>query len=95
LKLSSAQVDQLNDILDSTRAKVRSVRDRYKPEMLQIKSDQVVQIRGMLASNQIAEYNKIVAEQEAKAKAQDARDRQLEKQRLLERQRRSAAPTAH
>jgi hypothetical protein len=94
LKLTSAQVDQLNDILDTTRAKVRSVRDRYKPEMLQIKNDQVLQIRKMLASSQTREYDKMVAEQEAKAKEQDNRDRQLEQQRKIERQRRGTLPAS-
>jgi hypothetical protein len=88
LKLTPQQVDKLNDILDDTRTKVRAVKDRYKPEMLQIKDGQMAEIRSILSGDQVSEYNKMVAEQEAKAKEQDARDRQMEQQRALERHRR-------
>ncbi|MFZ0595179.1 MAG: hypothetical protein WAM39_32250 [Bryobacteraceae bacterium] len=90
LKLTNVQVDKLNDILDDTRAKVRTVKDEYKPEMLKIKDDQVARIRSMLNPEQAAAYSRIVAEQEQKAKEQDARDRQIERQRASERQRREA-----
>jgi len=90
LKLSVLQVDKLNDILDDTRVKVRAVRDSYKPEMLQIKQNQVAEIRAILNAEQAAEYGKMIEEQEAKAKEQDARDRQIAEQRALERHRREA-----
>lgn len=90
LKLTNQQVDRLNDILDDTRIKVRSVKDQYKPEMLKIKEDQLAQIRSMLTPEQAASYTKIVAEQEKKAKEQDARDRQIEEQRAAERHKREA-----
>ena len=85
LKLTSEQVDKLNDVLDDTRVKVRSVRDQYKPEMLKIKDDQLARIQSILTPEQSSAYTKIVAEQEKKAKEQDARDRQIEQQRALER----------
>jgi hypothetical protein len=88
LSLNAEQMDKLNDILDDTRNRVREVRERYKPEMVQIKQDQIVQIRSVLKPEQVSEYNKIVAEQERKAKEQDARDRQIEAQRTAERQNR-------
>jgi hypothetical protein len=78
-------VDKLNDILDDTRIKVRAVRDTYKPEMLQIKQNQIAEIRSILDAQQASEYAKMVAEQEAKAKEQDARDRRIEQQRAVER----------
>src|SRR4051794_33105406 len=56
LTLAPQQVDKLNDILDDTRAKVRSVKDRYKPEMLQIKEDQIGEIRSILTPEQTALY---------------------------------------
>ena len=40
LKLNAEQVNQLNDILDGTRVRVRAVKDQYKPEMLKIKQQQ-------------------------------------------------------
>jgi hypothetical protein len=85
LKLTTQQVDKLNDILDDTRAKVRAVKDSYKPEMLQIKQNQTAQIRAMLTAGQSTEYSKRVEEQEAKAKEQDERDRRIEEQRAVER----------
>lgn len=90
LKLTTLQVDKLNDILDDTRAKVRAVRDSYKPEMVQIKQNQIAEIRSMLNAEQASEYSKMIAEQEAKAKEQDKRDRQIEEQRAQERHRREA-----
>jgi hypothetical protein len=90
LKLNTLQVDKLNDILDDTRLKVRAVRDSYKPEMLQIKQNQVAEIRAILNADQAAEYGKMIEEQEAKAKEQDARDRQIAAERALERHRREA-----
>lgn len=88
LKLSNLQVDKLNDILDDTRVRVRAVKDEYKPEMLKIKDDQVARIRSMLTPEQASVYTRIVAQQEQKAKEQDARDRRIEAQRALERQHR-------
>jgi predicted ribosome quality control (RQC) complex YloA/Tae2 family protein len=88
LKLTNQQVDKLNDILDDTRAKVRAVKDEYKPEMLKIKDEQVARIRSILNPEQATAYVRIVAEQEQKAKEQDARDRRIEEQRALERQHR-------
>jgi hypothetical protein len=90
LKLTNHQVDELNDILDDTRAKVRGVKDQYKPQMLKIKDDQVARIRSMLTAEQASTYSGIVAEQEQKAKEQDARERQIEQQRALERRQREA-----
>ena len=90
LKLTTLQVDKLNDILDDTRVKVRAVRDSYKPEMVQIKQNQIAEIRSILNTEQASEYGKMIAEQEAKAKEQDKRDRQIEEQRSLERHRREA-----
>ncbi len=92
LNLSARQMDQLNDILDGTRAKVREVRDRYKPEMMQIKQEQIAQIRSVLKPEQASEYSKMVTEQEKKAQEQDQRDRQMEQQKILERQKREKRP---
>lgn len=90
LNLTALQVDKLNDILDDTRVKVRAVRDSYKPEMLQIKQNQIAEVRSILDAAQSSEYAKMVAEQEARAKEQDARDRMREAERAAERHRREA-----
>jgi hypothetical protein len=91
LKLTNDQVDKLNDILDDTRAKVRAVKDQYKPQMLKIKSDQLAEIQSILTPKQAADYNSYLAEQEKKAKEQDTRDKQIESQRANERHTREAS----
>ena len=54
--------------------------------MLKIKDDQLARIRSMLTPEQAVGYTQIVAQQEKKAKEQDARDRRIEEQRAFERQ---------
>jgi hypothetical protein len=89
LKLDAQQLDVLDDILDDSRAKVRAVKDKYRPEMVRIKQEQIAKIKRMLKPEQSGEYDKIVAEHEERAKTQDARDRQLEEQRTAERKQRA------
>jgi hypothetical protein len=93
LKLSDHQVDKLNDILDNTRAKVRAVKDRYKPEMLTIKQDQIARVVSILSPQQADQYRKIVAEQEVQARQKDAMDKKLEQQRAIERHNREQQPS--
>lgn len=88
LKLTPQQVDKLNDVLDDTRVKVHQVHDRYRPEMLKIKQDQIEQIRAMLSPEQANQYTNMVSEQEQRAKEQDARNRAVEDQRAAERHKR-------
>jgi hypothetical protein len=85
LHLTPLQVDKLNDILDDTRAKVRVVKDKYKPQMLDIKQQQIAAMKSLLNSKQQAEYDKFLDEKEEKAKQQDVREHQLEEQRTAER----------
>jgi hypothetical protein len=85
LNLTPLQVDQLNDVLDDTRVKVRAVKDKYKPQMLDIKQQQIAAMKALLSPKQQTEYDKFLADKEEKAKQQDARERQLEEQRTAER----------
>jgi hypothetical protein len=85
LHLTSLQVDKLNDVLDDTRAKVRAVKDKYKPQMLDIKAKQIAAMKELLTPAQRLEYDKFLAEKEEKARQQDAREHQLEQQRSAER----------
>jgi hypothetical protein len=85
LKLTPPQVDKLNDILDDTRVKVHELHLRYKPEMLKIKQDQMVNIQSMLSPQQAQQYKQMVAEKEARAKEEDARNRAIDDQRAAER----------
>jgi uncharacterized membrane protein len=66
LKLEQAQVSKLNEILDNTRDRFRSMRERAKPEAEQIKLDQRTSIRSMLTAAQQPEYDKILQERDQK-----------------------------
>ena len=85
LDLTPLQVDKLNDVLDDTRAKVRAVKDKYRPQMLDIKQQQIGEMKALLNPKQEAEYDKFLDEKEKKAKLQDAREHQLEQERVAER----------
>jgi hypothetical protein len=85
LDLTPLQIDKLNDVLDDTRAKVRAVKDKYRPQMLDIKQQQIAAMKALLNPKQEAEYDKFLDEKEEKAKQQDVREHQLEQQRIAER----------
>jgi hypothetical protein len=75
--------------------KVHELHLRYKPEMLKIKQDQMVNIQSMLSPQQAQQYKQMVAEKEARAKEEDARNRAIDDQRAAERHNRekSQKPT--
>jgi hypothetical protein len=81
LKLTPAQVDRLETILDDTKAKVKIVRDSYHPAMLKIKEEQVSRVKSILTPDQIPAYDQLVAEREKRAREQEERDRQEEQRR--------------
>jgi hypothetical protein len=64
LKLDGEQVQRLNTILDETRARYREVKERYRPEMKQIHSEQTQKVRMILNAEQQAEYDKFRQERE-------------------------------
>lgn len=78
LKLSQRQVDQLQVILDDTKAKVKAVRDSYHPEMLKIKDAQLAKVKSILSPEQGRQYEAMVAAREQQSKEQDDRERQEE-----------------
>jgi hypothetical protein len=78
LHLTQHQVDQLQVILDETKAKFRAARESHHPEMVKIKDDQVTKVKALLSPAQAAQYEAMVAEREKHAKEQDDRDRQEE-----------------
>ncbi len=78
LTLKPHQVDQLQVILDDTKAKVQAIRDTYHPEMAKVKDAQVARVKEILTPEQIKQYEVLVAERERHAKEQDAHDRQEE-----------------
>jgi hypothetical protein len=86
LSLSNDQVNQLNGIMDSTKARYHEVKARWeeqsrqaaKPELKAITEDQAEKIKAILSEPQRAEYAKYRAE----------------RQKRREQQRNSAKPTA-
>jgi Spy/CpxP family protein refolding chaperone len=71
LKLTPAQVTQLEAILDDTKAKFRAVRESYRPAMLKIKEEQVARVKSILTPEQIPAYDELIAERERRAHDQE------------------------
>lgn len=87
LKLNPKQVSQLQVILDETKAKARTVRERYRPEIAGVKEEQVRRVKSILNADQVPAYERLVAERERHFKEAEDRDRQRdEKQSALHRQ---------
>jgi len=86
VKLTPAQVTQLEQILDETKAKFRAVRDSYHPAMLKIREEQIARVKAILTAEQIPAYEQLVAERERHAKEQEARERRQERDRAAARQ---------
>ncbi len=81
VNLTPAQVSQLEQILDETKAKFKAVRDSYHPAMLKIREEQIARVKAILTPEQIPAYEQLVAERERHAKEQEARDRRQEQVR--------------
>jgi hypothetical protein len=72
LSLSNDQVNQLNGILDSTKARYHEVKERWdkqsrqaaKPELKAITEDQAEKIKAILSEPQRVEYEKYRAERQ-------------------------------
>ena len=84
LKLTTAQVKQLEAIMDDTKAKYKAVRDSYKPAILQVKNQHVQEVKSILTAQQIPEYEKLLSERERRAREQDERERRDEQRRAAE-----------
>jgi hypothetical protein len=85
-KLTPTQVNELDAILDDTRAKVKAVRDSYHPQMVKIHDEQVSRVKSILTPEQVPAYEQLVAERERRSREQDERDRQEELKRAARRQ---------
>jgi hypothetical protein len=88
LKLTPAQVSQLETILDDTKAQYKAVRDSYRPAVLKIKQEQISRVKSILTPQQVPTYEQMVADHERHAREQDEHERR-------EDQRREAAHKAH
>ena len=73
---SDAQLQQIEAILDDTKAKYKVVRDQYRPQMLAIKNEQIARVKAVLTPEQVPAYERLIAEHERRAREQEARDGQ-------------------
>ena len=81
LKLTPAQVNQLENILDETKAKYKAVRDSYHPEMLRIRQDHIQRVKAILTPEQTVVYDQLLAERQRHAKELEDRERKEEQKR--------------
>lgn len=86
LKLTPAQLTQLETILDETKAKYKAIRDAYHPAMLKIKNEQIAKVKSILTPDQIPAYEQLVAEREQRGRQQEERDREQEHKRAAARE---------
>jgi Spy/CpxP family protein refolding chaperone len=75
LKLTPAQVTQLETIMHETKVKTKTVRDSIHPQILEIKHEHIARIRAILTPEQIPAYEKLVAEREQRSREMDEHDR--------------------
>ena len=73
MKLSDEQVSKINSIYDETRARFHEVRHRMDPEMEKIGKEQREKVRSVLSSDQQAEYEKMLKEQDEHQKQNGGR----------------------
>ncbi|MDQ2775152.1 MAG: hypothetical protein M3Y57_09590 [Acidobacteriota bacterium] len=92
LDLTQSQVDQLNVILDETKAQYKAVHDSVHPAMVKIKEEQTSRVRGILTPRQVPVYEHMVAERERRARQQEEREKQEE---LRNAATRHASATSH
>ncbi len=64
LKLTDAQVQKLNAILEDTHHRYKDLRRKWKPEVKAIQEEQAASIRAMLDDQQKVEYDKMRLERE-------------------------------
>lgn len=78
VKLTPTQVEQLEHILDETKAKVKAVRDASHPAMLKIREEQIARVKAILTPEQVPAYEQLVQEREQHAREQEEHDRSEE-----------------
>lgn len=80
LKLTSQQVDQLEDILDRTKSKFRVAHETCRPAMSQVKEQQISEVKAILTPSQVPLYDQLLADRERRSKEQEAREHRAEEQ---------------
>jgi hypothetical protein len=80
LSLTPAQVNQLQTILDDTKAKYIAVRDAYRPAMLEVKGQQIQRVKSILTARQVPIYEQLLADREKRSQEEEERDKKREQQ---------------
>jgi hypothetical protein len=80
LSLTPAQVNQLQAILDDTKAKYKAVRDAYRPAMLEVKGQQIQRVKSILTTRQVPIYEQLLADREKRSQEEEERDKKREQQ---------------
>lgn len=62
LNLTDAQVTQLKTIMDQTKDRYHALREKYHPEVLQIRQEEVDNVKSILTASQVPIYEKMVKE---------------------------------
>ena len=70
LKLDGNQLSTLGHILDETDVQMHDLHQKYRPEMVSIHNAQVDRVKGILTDTQRLEYQKMLAEREARRAAE-------------------------
>ncbi len=66
--LRDDQVDRVNKVLDQTRLQYKEVRDKMKPDMNRIKTEQIEKVNGILTPEQQKLYEQLRLDREQKSK---------------------------
>jgi Spy/CpxP family protein refolding chaperone len=74
LDLTPAQVAQLETILDDTKAKYKDLRDKYRPQVAEIKNGQIERVKSILNPHQVPIYEQMVKEHEQHAQEEQQRE---------------------
>ncbi len=78
LSLTDRQINQLETILNDTKARFKAVRDSYHPAMVKIKKEQIDEVKSILSAQQVPEYEKLIAKREKRHREEEERDKQRE-----------------
>jgi hypothetical protein len=76
LKMSDAQVAQMEQVLNDTRAKFRELDERKRPEVKAIQEEQVQRIEAFLSPEQRAGYAQLRKEREERRKEWEKKNAQ-------------------
>jgi hypothetical protein len=71
LKLDAKQVSTLSQILEETDVQMHDLHQKYRPEMTSIHNAQIDRVKGILTEPQRTDYQNMLAERDAKRKAEN------------------------